>query len=104
MALVCDLQSMLHKTLSHFTVINKTPCTVPQVCVLYLLAQVARFLTMCPKSDRRYFVLPYLSNDPLSGKGKRVELQETPCSQAPPLSYLMCREKLGSTEETCSER
>lgn len=98
MALVCDLQSMLHKTLSHFTVINKTPCTVPQVCVLYLLAQVARFLTMCPKSDRsKDFALPSLSNDPLSGKGKRVELQET-------LSYLRCLERLGSTEETCSER
>lgn len=60
MALVCDLQSMLHKNLSHFTVINKTPCTVPQVCVLYLLAQVAKFLTMCPKSDKRYLVFPSL--------------------------------------------
>lgn len=68
---MCDLQSMLHKTLPHLTVITNKHHAQTLGLLFCLLAQVAKVLTAWPKSGGVEDVssMCSLKNRP-SGKGK----------------------------------
>lgn len=81
---MCDLQSMLHKTLPHLTVITLINTMRRPLGLLFcLLAQVAKVLTAWPKSgELKTYPRCALKNRP-SGKGERTELEEALDSRAP---------------------
>lgn len=73
MALVCDLQSMLHMTLTHLTVITNKHHAQSFGLLFCLPAQVAGS-SLCGPSREKAKKCPgllSLTEDPLSGKGKR---------------------------------
>lgn len=77
-ALVCDLQSMFHKTLPHLTVITNKHHAQSLRLLSCLLAQVASSSLCGPslKEAKKYPGLLSLTEDP-SGKGKRRAGEET---------------------------
>lgn len=86
MALVCDLQSMLHKTLTHLTVITNKHHAQSFGLLFCLLAQVAGS-SLCGPSLEKAKKCPgllSLSEDPLSGKGQRRAGEETVFPAHPP--------------------
>lgn len=87
---MCDLQSMLHKTLSHLTVItNKHHAQSLRLlfCLFRWLVSHCKGQTM--EEAKKYPGLS-LTEDPVSGKGKRTEMGEEPYSQAPPPPTRSC--------------
>lgn len=107
MALVCDLQSMLHKTLPHLTVITNKHHAQSLRLLFCLLAQVAGS-SLCGPSlkEAKYPGLLSLTEDPLSGKGKRRAGEETiPRHDHSHASWPgVWKETFSSIERTCSGR
>lgn len=92
MALVCDLQSMLHETLPHLTVITNKHHALSLRLLFCLLAQVAGSSLCGPSLEeaKKSPGLHSLTKDPLSGKGNG-ELGKKPYSWAPPGVPRTCR-------------